>query len=192
MLALFAAAVALAAVPESTLQALSGKTVLLTDDAGAQISGEITAVSGGNVVLITAAGDVLTVPAGRVSAVRVQSAAPSAAPSFDAPPGGSTYEEGRIDGRADAKDDARNVLIPGLAGFGAGAFCGLIGVPIVAVSYAVAKAEPRSGPWIDEPQAYQDGYIDGYSQTVRRRRLAAAVGTSLVVGSASTALALAL
>lgn len=194
MLLLPLVAAAIAAVPASTLQALEGRSVVLTDTSGAEIRGEITANTAAGVVLITAAGDVVTVAPDRVASVRVANAAsnpPPLAQAVYAP--SDTFEEGYIDGAEAAKADrARTLAIPGTVGLCAGAACGLFGVPIVAISYALAPADPKRGPWTDAGDEYQDGYAEGYSKTVRRRRLAASVATSLVFGGISTGIALAL
>lgn len=188
---------ALAAVPASTLSALQGRDVVLTDSAGAELSGEITAASTSDVVLITPSGQVLTVPIQRVESVRLASPG-GPAPSAPAPSRGESategdFDEGYIEGREAAKSDrVHGVVLPATLGAGAGLACGVFGIPIMAVSYALAPAEPKRGPWTEGEESYREGYTEGYAKTLRRRRLATSVGSAVVFGAASTALILAL
>lgn len=184
---------AMAAVPASTLSALQGRSVVLTDSAGSELSGEITSANATNLVLITPEGQVLTVPVQRVESVRLASGTSTTpARAATAAPGGD-FDEGYIEGREAAKSDrVHGVVLPATLGAGAGLACGVFGIPIMAVSYALAPAEPKRGPWTEGEESYQEGYTEGYAKTLRRRRLATSIGSAVVFGAASTALILAL
>lgn len=202
MISLCLLAATRAAVPASTLEALSGREVVLTDNSGAQLSGTLSGTTPDGAVLITPAGDVFTVPLSRIDAVRVTTGTAPATThgATPVPPSSAplavtshAYDDGVLDGQEAARTDAgRTILAPGALGVLAGAGCGLLGVPIVAVSYALAPTEPRNGPWTDEVAEYREGYTDGYREVARRRRIATSVGASLVVGGATTAILLAL
>lgn len=101
---------ALAAVPESTMQALDGRDVTLTLRDGREAIGTLEDASGGNVVLITPSGDVLTTPLSTVAGVRVNggAGAPAGAPgrAAGANPGAKRNELGltQVPERPPSKD----------------------------------------------------------------------------------------
>lgn len=122
-------------------------------------------------------------------------------------PGGDQLR-GYADGQAAARQSVRAPL-PALLGVGAGGAaagagvaigalprlgtpvcaglaCGAVGVVSAAWAWDLANTAPPPGPWMDESQAYQQGYLLGFEDTSLRLRrkwtVLAGAGTSAAVG----------
>ncbi|MCB9762370.1 MAG: hypothetical protein H6739_21415 [Alphaproteobacteria bacterium] len=112
------------------------------------------------------------------------------------------YEDGYAAGAAEARhDDVRGAAIGGfLGGFalaGAGVVAvGVAGVPAIGVGMAapgvvgwLKPISPPVGPWMEQPRAYQAGYVEGYGLVARRQRTKAAIAMGAVGAGLGTAAA---